>query len=114
MKSTKHEMKLMIRSSSIFVKLKRRLNDLYQGKRPEMRPNKFMIPLTNYGVKCISSGFLVPDDLAYVWRGPMVHRSLAFLLTLAFSLSLFLYFLFHSLSFSLFFLTFLIELFLIR
>jgi hypothetical protein len=88
MKSTKHEMKLMIRSSSIFVKLKRRLNDLYQGKRPEMRPNKFMIPLTNYGVKCISSGFLVPDDLAYVWRGPMVHRSLAFLLTLAFSLSL--------------------------
>jgi ATP-binding protein involved in chromosome partitioning len=41
-------------------------------KRPELKPNKFMLPLTNYGVKCISSGFLVPDDLAYVWRGPMV------------------------------------------
>lgn len=31
-----------------------------------------MIPLENYGVKCMSMGFLVDPNEAIVWRGPMV------------------------------------------
>jgi len=36
-----------------------------------------MIPLTNYGLKCMSMGFLVADaTAAVVWRGPMVMGAL--------------------------------------
>ena len=36
-----------------------------------------MMPLTNYGLKCMSMGFLVADDAAaVVWRGPMVMGAL--------------------------------------
>lgn len=31
-----------------------------------------MIPIENYGVKCMSMGFLVEKDAPIVWRGPMV------------------------------------------
>lgn len=31
-----------------------------------------MVPLENYGVKCMSIGFLVNPEDALVWRGPMV------------------------------------------
>eukprot|EP00959_Pyramimonas_sp_CCMP1952_P294702 6163811-Pyramimonas_sp.AAC.1 len=31
-----------------------------------------MQPLENYGVRCISMGFLMEDRDAAVWRGPMV------------------------------------------
>jgi ATP-binding protein involved in chromosome partitioning len=43
-----------------------------RNQQPEILPDNFMKPLTNYNVKCISSGFLVPEDTAYVWRGPMI------------------------------------------
>ena len=32
-----------------------------------------MIPLENYGIKCMSMGFLVDPGEAIVWRGPMVR-----------------------------------------
>lgn len=32
-----------------------------------------MIPIENYGVKCMSMGFLVDKEAAVVWRGPMVY-----------------------------------------
>lgn len=32
-----------------------------------------MIPLENYGIKCMSMGFLVDPSEAIVWRGPMVR-----------------------------------------
>ena len=32
-----------------------------------------MIPLVNYGVACMSMGFLMAEDMAAVWRGPMVR-----------------------------------------
>ncbi len=37
-----------------------------------------MLPLTNYGLKCMSMGFLVSDfeKTALVWRGPMVMGAL--------------------------------------
>jgi ATP-binding protein involved in chromosome partitioning len=31
-----------------------------------------MIPMENYGVKCMSMGFLMEKDAPAVWRGPMV------------------------------------------
>ena len=31
-----------------------------------------MLPLTNFGIKCMSMGFLVKPEDSVVWRGPMV------------------------------------------
>ena len=39
-----------------------------------------LIPLTNYGVKCMSMGFLVDQDAPVVWRGLMVMKALQQLL----------------------------------
>ncbi|KAK9788301.1 hypothetical protein WJX73_007554 [Symbiochloris irregularis] len=44
--------------------------------QPKTRPDKKMIPLENYGVKCMSMGFLMRDDAAAVWRGPMVMSAI--------------------------------------
>lgn len=32
-----------------------------------------MVPPVNYGVKCMSMGFLMKEDVAAVWRGPMAR-----------------------------------------
>ena len=32
--------------------------------------------MENYGIKCMSMGFLVPEDTAMIWRGPMVMSAL--------------------------------------
>jgi len=37
-----------------------------------------MIPVENYGIKCMSIGFLVEKDAPIVWRGPMVCLWLPF------------------------------------
>lgn len=34
--------------------------------------DKKMVPIENYGVKCMSIGLLVEKDAPLVWRGPMV------------------------------------------
>jgi ATP-binding protein involved in chromosome partitioning len=39
-----------------------------------------MIPLEKYGVKLMSIGFLVPQDQAVVWRGPLVMSAISQLL----------------------------------
>lgn len=44
-----------------------------------MADNK-LIPLTNYGVKTMSMGYLVPSTSATVWRGLMVMKALQQLL----------------------------------
>ncbi|VVB12422.1 unnamed protein product [Arabis nemorensis] len=36
-----------------------------------------MLPVENYGVKCMSMGLLVDKDAPIVWRGPMVMSALA-------------------------------------
>ncbi|XP_053700534.1 iron-sulfur protein NUBPL [Synchiropus splendidus] len=43
---------------------------------PELNQNNLMIPLTNYGVSCMSMGFLVEDDAPIVWRGLMVMSAI--------------------------------------
>jgi len=40
--------------------------------RPKARSDQVMIPLENFGVKCMSIGFLVAEDTPMIWRGPMV------------------------------------------
>lgn len=42
------------------------------GTRPEIVDNKHMQPIEAHGIKCNSVGFLVSEDQAMVWRGPMV------------------------------------------
>ncbi|KAG6776414.1 hypothetical protein POTOM_019922 [Populus tomentosa] len=44
--------------------------------KPDITEDKKMIPIENYGVKCMSIGFLVEKDAPIVWRGPMVMSAL--------------------------------------
>ncbi|MBM3600922.1 MAG: iron-sulfur cluster carrier protein ApbC [Alphaproteobacteria bacterium] len=44
--------------------------------RPTSRDGRVLQPLENYGVKCMSMGFLVPEDTPMIWRGPMVMSAL--------------------------------------
>ncbi len=43
--------------------------------KPEVRGGK-MIPLEAWGLKVMSIGFLVPEEKALIWRGPMVMGAL--------------------------------------
>lgn len=47
---------------------------------PELDKDDNMIPLSNYGIKCMSMGFLVEEKAAVVWRGPMVMSAVQRLL----------------------------------
>ncbi|KAM6969120.1 iron-sulfur cluster transfer protein NUBPL [Tautogolabrus adspersus] len=47
---------------------------------PELSDNNLMIPLTNYGIPCMSMGFLVEDVAPIVWRGLMVMSAIEKLL----------------------------------
>jgi ATP-binding protein involved in chromosome partitioning len=49
-------------------------------KRPESEDGKTMEPLENYGVQVMSIGFLVNQDEAMIWRGPMATQALEQLL----------------------------------
>lgn len=44
--------------------------------RPEVRDGRILVPMVNYGVKVMSIGFLVEEDQAMIWRGPMVMSAL--------------------------------------
>lgn len=44
--------------------------------KPEVSAANKMIPIENYGVKCMSMGSLVDEGAAIVWRGPMVMKAL--------------------------------------
>ena len=46
------------------------------GGRPQVSPDRKILPLENYGVKVMSIGFFVEEDSAVVWRGPMLHKAL--------------------------------------
>jgi ATP-binding protein involved in chromosome partitioning len=45
------------------------------NRKPEVRGDK-MIPLRAWGLSCMSIGFLVEEDQAMIWRGPMVMGAL--------------------------------------
>ncbi len=44
--------------------------------RPASADGKTLTPLENYGVKCMSMGFLIAEDTPMIWRGPMVSSAL--------------------------------------
>ncbi len=44
--------------------------------KPESSDGKTMEPMENYGVQVISIGFLVAQDEAMIWRGPMATQAL--------------------------------------
>ena len=44
--------------------------------RPTSPDGKRLRPMENYGVKCMSMGFLVAEDTPMIWRGPMVQSAL--------------------------------------
>jgi ATP-binding protein involved in chromosome partitioning len=55
---------------------------LMMGTRETPRViNDKMIPIERYGVQIMSLGFLLPDDHAVIWRGPMVAGTVRQLLT---------------------------------
>lgn len=51
-----------------------RLFSLHQ--KPDVTPEKKLLPLLAYGVSCMSIGFMVPEETPMIWRGPMVHSAL--------------------------------------
>ncbi len=46
------------------------------SRKPEMNENKKLIPIENYGVKCMSIGFILDNEAPTIWRGPMVMKAL--------------------------------------
>ena len=46
------------------------------SKKPEMSKNKKLIPVENYGIKCMSIGFILDNEAPTIWRGPMVMKAL--------------------------------------
>lgn len=47
---------------------------------PRLSGNNQLVPLTNYGVKTMSMGYLVGENAPVVWRGPMVMKAIQQLL----------------------------------
>lgn len=47
---------------------------------PRLSKNNQLVPLTNYGVKTMSMGYLVGENAPVVWRGPMVMKAVQQLL----------------------------------
>jgi ATP-binding protein involved in chromosome partitioning len=50
------------------------------SRRPESEDGKTMEPLENHGIQVMSIGFLVNQDEAMIWRGPMATQALEQLL----------------------------------
>jgi ATP-binding protein involved in chromosome partitioning len=44
--------------------------------KPSMAGKNTLRPMENYGLECMSIGFLVPEDTPMIWRGPMVMSAL--------------------------------------
>ena len=45
-------------------------------EKPELDANRRMIPIQRFGLPIMSIGFLVEEDTAMIWRGPMVMSAL--------------------------------------
>ncbi len=44
--------------------------------KPSSRDGRLLEPMQNYGIKCMSMGFLVPEETPMIWRGPMVMSAI--------------------------------------
>ncbi|WP_407146953.1 Mrp/NBP35 family ATP-binding protein [Bradyrhizobium sp. ORS 86] len=45
-------------------------------EKPQLNDDKKMIPLNRFGLSIMSIGFLVEEDTAMIWRGPMVMSAI--------------------------------------
>jgi ATP-binding protein involved in chromosome partitioning len=45
-------------------------------EKPQLNADKKMIPITRFGLAIMSIGFLVDEDTAMIWRGPMVMSAI--------------------------------------
>jgi ATP-binding protein involved in chromosome partitioning len=52
-----------------------------EGTRPEIREQKWFVPLKAHGVEVMSMAFLTDENTPVVWRGPMVSGALIQLIT---------------------------------
>ena len=46
------------------------------SENPKSEDGKNLIPITKFGIQCMSIGFLVDQDTAMIWRGPMVSSAI--------------------------------------
>ncbi len=46
------------------------------SERPVATENKKLLPIEKFGLKMMSVGFLINEDDAVIWRGPMVHGAI--------------------------------------
>ncbi|WP_426125176.1 iron-sulfur cluster carrier protein ApbC [Pararhizobium sp. PWRC1-1] len=44
--------------------------------RPQQIEGRMIRPMENYGIKVMSMGFLVDEEVAMIWRGPMIQSAL--------------------------------------
>jgi ATP-binding protein involved in chromosome partitioning len=45
-------------------------------QKPEITKDQKLIPLVRYGIKLMSIGFLIDEEAAVVWRGPMLFKAM--------------------------------------
>jgi ATP-binding protein involved in chromosome partitioning len=45
-------------------------------QKPEVDENRRILPITRFGVKLMSMGYLIEEGLAVVWRGPMLFKAM--------------------------------------
>ncbi len=50
-------------------------------EQPKVSPARKLIPLVRHNIKLMSIGFMVPEEQAMIWRGPMLHSSIRQLLS---------------------------------
>jgi ATP-binding protein involved in chromosome partitioning len=46
------------------------------SEKPELNDDRKMIPIERFGISVMSIGFLVEEDTAMIWRGPMVMSAI--------------------------------------
>tara|TARA_B100000686_G_C16766688_1_gene962303 strand:+ start:53 stop:880 length:828 start_codon:yes stop_codon:yes gene_type:complete len=46
------------------------------NKKPESKDGKSLTPIEQFGVQCMSIGFLVGEETPMIWRGPMVTSAI--------------------------------------
>lgn len=46
------------------------------SEKPDATDDKKLIPIVSHGIACMSIGFMVSEDMAMIWRGPMVHSAI--------------------------------------
>lgn len=71
----KHGLKVGLLDADIYGPSLPRMFGLLNQK-PEIASDQSIQPLVRFNVKLMSIGFLVEEDLAVVWRGPMLFKAL--------------------------------------